>query len=594
MLGIAAPESGTDSGADDENENRFLEKQASPDEELPNDEEKGMPEIPTHPRRHHSLERHSPGLFVTPIPEEPPLKPPTQRVVAKIESRQSPDLEIIEPWDATLEAQMKWMLQDTLRESAPGSEVVKTEKTDDYAFHEVARKDKRNTSRRHMNGLAPGDNDGEDFQPDSGNDSAVPKQKQSKKRANKSRPKEPNVRKSNSGRSSNAKKSANQNAPKTKSAKVQDLTNRKSHLEIIQNLRPLADAEREELERLELQLAYTILEVETDETDSEGDSTSESEDASRHTDKGKGAKDKEASKSKKSNSSRYRTRAKNAREYFQRRTEKEQEKLAKEMVKERARKRKRGAAPTWAEYKRKKARLARKGKKVVEEERARNFGKFINKVVSHDPVKERAAQGDLPEEEEITAKTHARQMAALREKMMLKILENAPEGYDLRHAKGQRKDLTSALSAWGYKQVEAINGLWQVKGMKVALYNYQLTAAAWMLGRELDNHSLKGGVLADAMGMGKTVVTLACIWGNRPHRNLLKWGEGTTLVVCPSSGIISQWMKEVDTKLGPPFSKRLIHYHASSYRKEILTSANIVWVMSSRSCVLGSRFLTLF
>ena len=71
------------------------------------------------------------------------------------------------------------------------------------------------------------------------------------------------------------------------------------------------------------------------------------------------------------------------------------------------------------------------------------------------------------------------------------------------------------------------------------------------------NPSALGGILADEMGMGKTVETISLILLNRPNP-----GEGrphATLVVCPMS-LMSQWAEEV-----AKFSKlrTLLHYGSS-------------------------------
>lgn len=62
---------------------------------------------------------------------------------------------------------------------------------------------------------------------------------------------------------------------------------------------------------------------------------------------------------------------------------------------------------------------------------------------------------------------------------------------------------------------------------------YQTSAVRWMLKRELSERYARGGLLADEMGVGKTVQMLATIAGNPGNR--------PTLIVCPKS-IVTQWV----------------------------------------------------
>jgi len=65
---------------------------------------------------------------------------------------------------------------------------------------------------------------------------------------------------------------------------------------------------------------------------------------------------------------------------------------------------------------------------------------------------------------------------------------------------------------------------------------YQREGVTWMLWRELQNSSVKGGFLCDEMGLGKTVQIISTILGNPGKK---------TLVVVPKS-IVNQWKEEVE------------------------------------------------
>lgn len=138
--------------------------------------------------------------------------------------------------------------------------------------------------------------------------------------------------------------------------------------------------------------------------------------------------------------------------------------------------------------------------------------------------------------EPIEAKTHAEQIA--------KMMAGVPEGYDTRRRKTQKQDLQEAIKLFGYKRVEAINGDWKLKGMTTPMRNHQITAVAWMMKRELARMEPFGGILADGMGIGKTIMSLACIVGNQADTQHLKEFCNATLVVVPNKTIALQWEGE--------------------------------------------------
>lgn len=145
------------------------------------------------------------------------------------------------------------------------------------------------------------------------------------------------------------------------------------------------------------------------------------------------------------------------------------------------------------------------------------------------------------------------------------------------------------------ESVEKVPGEWeespQPEGVRTPLMPHQRQALRWMLWREEGGQEAQGGILADAMGLGKTLTMLALIAEQRasdeafkaattpPRGSLKKDGEegggrghrvesvgggtvgvcgGATLVVCPLS-LLHQWAGEVERHL--PGGALTVHVH---------------------------------
>ncbi|EXF86451.1 SNF2 family domain-containing protein [Colletotrichum fioriniae PJ7] len=251
---------------------------------------------------------------------------------------------------------------------------------------------------------------------------------------------------------------------------------------------------------------------------------------------------------------------KNAAEYFARKGQELREKRRKELEKQ---------SSTNPTRHTKKAKLSAKALKDEEERRNR----VANIFQPNDAIHERAEMGDSRPEPVFMARTKKDQFEQIKAAI--------PEGCDLRRTKSQQKDTEDASEAWGFNNCKAIDNKWKIKGMKTAIHHHQLTAAAWMLERELMpgwDRLPQGGILADAMGMGKTIVTLSCMIGNQPNDLLVRKGRGATLVVCNNGHSIDQWMNEVKAHCEGEFASRIVHYSSSHKMDvELLESFNIVF-----------------
>jgi len=127
-------------------------------------------------------------------------------------------------------------------------------------------------------------------------------------------------------------------------------------------------------------------------------------------------------------------------------------------------------------------------------------------------------------------------------------------------------------------------------GMLMQLLPFQRQSLAWMRKQELET-SFKGGILADEMGMGKTIQALSLIMENRrrtspsnptplPSRNET---VKTTLVVCPVVALI-QWKAEIErwTESG---SLRYYIYHGPDRTRDLDELAQFDVVMTTYSVV---------
>ncbi|EXF86449.1 SNF2 family domain-containing protein [Colletotrichum fioriniae PJ7] len=147
-------------------------------------------------------------------------------------------------------------------------------------------------------------------------------------------------------------------------------------------------------------------------------------------------------------------------------------------------------------------------------------------------------------------------------------------GSNNRRSGTQAADLSEGIKVFGHGKVECFQAgeerKYGLKGMAktTKLDESQVGPVAWMVKRENGLAPPYGGVLADDMGMGKTVVCLAGIVGNPPPEIPSDDFSGATLVILPREAIARQWQQELSKHVECISPKDVYNYkrrnHATS------------------------------
>ncbi|KAL8925796.1 MAG: hypothetical protein Q9208_003293 [Pyrenodesmia sp. 3 TL-2023] len=125
---------------------------------------------------------------------------------------------------------------------------------------------------------------------------------------------------------------------------------------------------------------------------------------------------------------------------------------------------------------------------------------------------------------------------------------------------GEKKRLNTAATNFGHGVVTGKDGGWRFKGMKSTLMHHQLLGASFMRERELGDVQPYGGLLADEMGFGKTVMMIATMVTNPPSRTDR---AKSTLIVC-SNSLMRQWRRELANHANDGIFNTIIVHHGTS------------------------------
>ncbi|KAI1211110.1 SNF2 family N-terminal domain-containing protein [Annulohypoxylon truncatum] len=96
--------------------------------------------------------------------------------------------------------------------------------------------------------------------------------------------------------------------------------------------------------------------------------------------------------------------------------------------------------------------------------------------------------------------------------------------------------------------------------MSCTLMDHQKVCLSWLMEQE-DDPNKRGGILADTMGLGKTVQSLALILAHPSTDPTRK----TTLIVAPLA-LLKQWEREIESKVKPAYKLKTLLYHGADKR----------------------------
>ncbi|KAL8938358.1 MAG: hypothetical protein Q9216_003938 [Gyalolechia sp. 2 TL-2023] len=146
-----------------------------------------------------------------------------------------------------------------------------------------------------------------------------------------------------------------------------------------------------------------------------------------------------------------------------------------------------------------------------------------------------------------------------KQKYLTALLQSVPKD-DRPGVRGERSRLYKAATSFGHGVVKPTDSGWRFKGMKSQLLHHQLLGASFMRKREMGSDQPYGGLLADEMGFGKTVMMIVTIVTNPPQASEK---HRSTLIVC-SPALILQWKRELAVHASDNIFKKVLVYSGAS------------------------------
>ncbi|KAJ4379678.1 hypothetical protein N0V86_004860 [Didymella sp. IMI 355093] len=124
------------------------------------------------------------------------------------------------------------------------------------------------------------------------------------------------------------------------------------------------------------------------------------------------------------------------------------------------------------------------------------------------------------------------------------------------------------------------NGNWLVRGMKTSLKGYQVLGTAFMRRRENDDNEPRGGLMADQMGLGKTLMMLANIVNSRDDMIRTNDGGPKTTLLVASPALLTQWAAEIN--LHTSMNLKVMKYGAGHR----LDSTHVIPLLNTHDIIL--------
>jgi len=114
----------------------------------------------------------------------------------------------------------------------------------------------------------------------------------------------------------------------------------------------------------------------------------------------------------------------------------------------------------------------------------------------------------------------------------------------------------------------------QPEGLTLTMLPFQLEGLHWM--RNQEKTVFGGGILADEMGMGKTIQTIALLMAEPRHK--------PNLVVAPTVALM-QWRNEIEKHTANALSVTVFHGASRSGDTKVLKNCDVIMTTCKPTCL---------